>query len=75
MDWRLVILDVIRKLAFEVEKMRPSPICPILFHLYQMLEFLRGKEMVAYKVVEVKFKYNITLELKCEAKKKTHFER
>ena len=39
-SWGLVMQELVGKLVFELEKEKPSPISPYLFHLYHRFECL-----------------------------------
>ena len=58
-DWRLVFRDLAQRLAKGVGKLKPTPICPFLFHLYdsqglltedEELDYLTAKEMAGYRI-------------------------
>ena len=44
-SWGLIFQEVVDKLVSGLEKGKPSPISPYLFHLYHRFECLRGDEM------------------------------
>ena len=44
-SWGHVIYEVVDKLVFVLEKMKPTPVNSYLFHLYSKFECLRKEEM------------------------------
>ena len=55
-NWGQVIQEIVDKLVFDLEKEKPSPISPYLFHLYHRFECLRGDEIGYVSVSKVLFK-------------------
>ena len=58
-DWGLVFRDLAQRLAKEVGKLKPIPICPFIFHLYdsqgllmedEELDYWTAKEMAGYRI-------------------------
>ena len=58
-DWGVVFWDMAQRLAKEVGKPKPTPICPFLFHLYEgqglltvdeELDYRTAKEMAGYRI-------------------------
>ena len=49
-DYKLVIRDVVGKLASRIGKTKAIPICPCLFHLYNAQELLMDGKTIAYNV-------------------------
>ena len=58
-DWGVVFWDMVQHLAKGVEKPKPTPICPFLFHLYEgqglltadeELDYRKAKEMAGYRI-------------------------
>ena len=63
-SWRQVIQEVVGKLVSNLEKEKPSPISPYLFHLYHRNECLRGKEMDMLESAKYCLEYGVSPEAK-----------
>ena len=61
-SWGLVIQEVVGKLVSGLEKGKPSPISPYLFHLYHRFECLRGEELDMLEIAKYMLGYGISLE-------------
>ena len=61
-DWRLVFRDLAQRLAKEVGKPKPTPICPFLFHLYDSQGLLTEDEELDYQTAKEMVGYRITLD-------------
>ena len=61
-SWEQVIQEVIGKLVSNLEKGKPSPISPYLFHLYSRFECLRGDEMDELEVAKKYLEYGVSPE-------------
>ena len=61
-SWRLVLQEVVGKLISALEKGKPSPISPYLFHLYQRNECLRGEEMDMLESTKYCLEYGVSPE-------------
>ena len=61
-NWDLVMQEVIGKLVSGLEKGKPSPINPYLFHLYHRFECLRGEEMEMLDIAWYMLEYGVSLE-------------
>ena len=61
-DWGLVVKDLVQRLFFGMGKSKATPICPYVFHLYQLHEVLLLAEKKEYKVKEALFKHNVESE-------------
>ena len=55
--------EVVEKLVSALEKGKPSPISPYLFHLYHKNECLRRGEMEELEVAKKYLEYGINLEI------------
>ena len=65
-SWELVIQEVVGKLVFGLEKGKPSPIDPYLFHLYHMFECLRGEEMETLDIAKHMLEYGVSPEAEAQ---------
>ena len=61
-DWGVIFRDLIQRLATEVGKQKPTPICPFLFHLYNNQGLLLEDEEIDYKTMKEPAGYRITPE-------------
>ena len=61
-SWGIVFQDLISKLVSAVEKDKPSPICPYLFHFYNKNECLRGEEMDMLEATRVMLQFDVAPE-------------
>ena len=59
-DWGLVFRDLAQRLAKGVEKLKPTPICPFLFHLYDSQGLLKEDEELDYRTAKEMVGYRIT---------------
>ena len=59
-DWRVVFRDLAQRLAKEVGKPKPTPICPFLFHLYDSHGLLTEEEDLDYRTAKELAGYRIT---------------
>ena len=51
-DWGVVFRDLAQRLAKEVGKSKPTPICPFLFHLYEGQGLLTEDEELNYRTAK-----------------------
>ena len=58
-SWGQVIQEVVGQLVFNLEKEKPSPISPYLFHLYFGNEFLRKEEMQQLEIAKHCLEYGV----------------
>ena len=65
-SWGLVIQEVIGKLVSALEKGKPSPISPYLFHLYHRNECLREEEMDMIEVAKYSLEYGVSPKAKTQ---------
>ena len=61
-NWGQVLQEVVGKLVSALEKGKPSPISPYLFHLYHRNECLRGGEMEELEVAKKYLEYGVSPE-------------
>ena len=61
-SWGQVIQEVVGKLVSALEKEKPSPISPYLFHLYHRNECLRGEEMDMLELAKYCLEYGVSPE-------------
>ena len=59
-DWGVVFRDMAQRLAKEVEKPKPTPICPFLFHLYEGQGLLTADEELDYRTAQEMAGYRLT---------------
>ena len=59
-DWGVVFRDLAQRLAKEVMKPKPTPICPFLFHLYDGQGLLTEDEELDYRTTKEMAGYRIT---------------
>ena len=65
-NWGQVLQEVVGKLVSALEKEKPSPISPYLFHFYHKNECLRGGEMEMLEVAKKYLKYGVSLEAEAQ---------
>ena len=65
-SWGLVMQELVRKLVSGLEKRKPSPISPYLFHLYHRCECLRGEEMETLNIAKHMLEYGVNLEVEAQ---------
>ena len=65
-SWRQVIQEVVGKLVFNLEKGKPSPISPYLFHLYHWNECLKEEEMDTLESAKCYIEYGINPEVETQ---------
>ena len=61
-DWGVVFHDMAQRLAKEVGKPKPTPICPFLFHLYEGRGLLMADKELDYQTAKEMAGYRITLD-------------
>ena len=61
-NWDLVIQELVEKLVSGLEKGKPSPINPYLFHLYDRFKCLTEGEMEMIESARAMLEFNVTLE-------------
>ena len=61
-DWGVVFQDLAQRLAKGVGKSKPTPICPLLFHLYDSQGLLIEDEELDYQTAKEMAEYRITLD-------------
>ena len=74
-DSALVMRDVVKRLLVGVEKLKPTPICPYVFHLYHHAETLKLEEKKAYKIGEAIVEHNVDSDPKSESTREEDSER
>ena len=61
-DWGLVFWDLAQRLAKGVGKLKSTPICPFIFHLYDSQGLLAEDEELDYRMAKEMAGYQITLD-------------
>ena len=61
-SWGLVMQELVGKLVSRLEKGKPSPISPYLFHLYHRFECLRREEMETLDIAKHMLEYGVSPE-------------
>ena len=61
-DWEIVVKDLVQRLLSEMGKLKATPICPYVFHLYYLHELLLSAEKKEYRIKEALLKHNVDLE-------------
>ena len=61
-DWGLVMKDLVQRLFSGMDKSKATPICPYVFHLYQLHEVLLPAEKKEYRIKEALLKHNVESE-------------
>ena len=51
--------DVVQRLFAEMGKLKATPICPYVFHMYHMHEVLLPSEKKEYQIAEAMLKHNV----------------
>ena len=59
--------EVVGKLVSGLEKGKPSPVSPYLFHLYHRFECLRGEEMEVLETTRYMFEYGVSPEAETQS--------
>ena len=59
-SWGFVMQELVGKLVSRLEKEKPSPINPYLFHLYDRFECLREKEMTMLDSARMILEFDVT---------------
>ena len=59
-DWGVIFRDMVQRLAKGVGKPKPTPICPLLFHLYEGQGLLTADEELDYRTAKEMAGYRIT---------------
>ena len=65
-SWGQVIQEVVGKLVSNLEKGKPFPISPYLFHLYHRFECLRGDEMDMLESMKYCLEYGVSPEAEAQ---------
>ena len=60
-DWGMVVKDLVQRLLSKMGRSKATPICPYVFHLYQLHEFLLPAEK-EYWIKEALLKHNVESE-------------
>ena len=58
-DWGVVIKDLVQRLLSGMGKLKATPICPYIFHLYHSHELLLPAEKKEYRIQEALVKHNV----------------
>ena len=58
--------ELVHKLVFKLEKGKPSPISPYLFHLYDRFECLREEEMTMLEFARMMLEFDVTPEVEAQ---------
>ena len=61
-DWAKIFMDLVHRLVGGIQKTKPTPICPFLYHLYESQGLLTEKEETDYIAAQELIRYRITLE-------------
>ena len=61
-SWRLVLQKLVGKLVSRLEKEKPSPISPYVFHLYNRFECLREGETMMLETTRYMLEFDVALE-------------
>ena len=61
-SWDLVMQELVGMLVYRLEKGKPSPISPYLFHLYHRFECLRREEMETLDIAKHILEYGVSPE-------------
>ena len=59
-DWRLLLFDVVRRMVAIVRKIKPTMVCPYMFHSRKEHQVLSSPEFAAYTLRMEMVKYNYT---------------
>ena len=59
LDWAVVIKDVVQRLLYVVEKLKPPLICPYVFYLYEFADTMKLDKRKAYQIGEAIAKHNV----------------
>ena len=65
-SWGLVMQELVGKLVSGLEKGKPSPISPYLFHLYDRFKCLRDREMTILESARAMLEFDVTLEVEVQ---------
>ena len=65
-SWGLVMQELIGKLVSGLEKGKPSPISPYLFHFYYRFECLRGEETEMLETARYMLEFGISPEVEMQ---------
>ena len=49
-DWARIFMDLVNRLVGGADKLKPTPICPFLYHLYKNKGLLTEEEETDYRV-------------------------
>ena len=63
-SWGQGIQEVVRELVSNLEKGKPSSICPYLFHFYQRFECLKEEEIVKIEAAKYCLEYDVSPKVK-----------
>ena len=66
-NWGLIIQEVVEKLVSALEKGKPSPISPYLFHLYHRFECLREEKIVKVEAAKYYMEYGVSPEAETQS--------
>ena len=61
-DWGIVVKDLVQRLLSRMGKLKATPICPYVFHLYHSHELLLSVEKKEYRIKEALLKHNVESE-------------
>ena len=61
-DWGVVVKDLVQRLLSGMGRSKATPICPYVFHLYQVHEVLLPAEKKEYWIKEALLKHNMESE-------------
>ena len=65
-SWGIVMQDLVNKLVFRLEKGKPSPISPYLFHLYNRFECLREGKMTMIETARYILEFDVAPEAEAQ---------
>ena len=61
-DWAIIFMELVNRLVGGVEKAKPTPICPFLYHLYECKGLLTEEEETDYTTAKELNRYEIPSE-------------
>ena len=66
-DWAKIFMDLVHRLVGGAGKMKPTPVCPFLYHLYESQGLLIEEEETDYRATQKLTRYRNTLEPEIES--------
>ena len=58
-DWGAIIKDVVQRLYSGMGKSKATPLCPYVFHLYHIDEYLLPSKKKDYQIAKALLKHNV----------------